>query len=175
MNQPRRGFTLIEAITTMTIVTVIGVISSPIIMAAAESYAAATTRAELASACSTALERIVTELREIPARPGVSPARPHIDEVTPGSITWEGVKSLRLAGSTLLLTVDGANGRVLLEDVESFSVRAFDGENNAMGTVLSGRACDGVRRVQVVVTVSRSGVSETLRTAVFVRSMISGA
>ena len=64
---------------------------------------------------------------------------------------------------------------VLLTDVVSFSVHAYDQDNVALINPLFGAACDAVRRVALDVTVQRNDATERLRTKVFIRSTMAGA
>lgn len=169
-----RGFTLVEAIATITIVGILAVMSSRLMMAGADGYAAAATRAELINNASAAMERIGVLLRDIPLRAGASPAAPAIVSITPGSIQWHGGLTLSHSGGSLILGDSGANS-VLAADVSSFALQTFDESNAALATTLNGDACDAVRRVQVTLTLSRAGVSETLRSRFFLRCMVAGA
>lgn len=175
MKLARAGFTLIEAVTTMTIVAVLVAISAPIVASSVDGYAAAATRGELAVAQSAALERIACEVRDIPLRSGVSTAAPAIESVGPGSITWSTNSSLSQVGTTLRLTLGGSTPRTLLTDVESFAIQAFDEDNASLGGSLSGDSCDAIRRLSFTVTTARGGVSETMRTRCFLRCTMSGA
>lgn len=168
------GFTLVEAIATITIISIIALASARILLVSTNGYAAAATRAELINTGSAAMERIAVAIQDIPLRSGVTPAEPWIDTVAASSITWSTNSSLSLSGSQLLLTIGGVSS-VLAENVTAFSVQTFDQSNSALSTSLSGDACDAVRRVQVTLTLGRSGASETLRCRFFLRCMITGA
>ena len=74
-----------------------------------------------------------------------------------------------------MLEVDAGPAAVLLTDVVSFSVHAYDQDNVALVNPLSGAACDAVRRVALDVTVQRNDATERLRTKVFIRSTMAGA
>jgi hypothetical protein len=63
---------------------------------------------------------------------------------------------------------------VLLTDVTACTIATFDEDNAPLGASLAGVACDDIRRVSVSVTVTRGGVSETLRTKVFIRATMEG-
>lgn len=171
---PARAFTLVEAIATITIVAVVMTASSRIVLTATDGYASAVTRAELSNAASAALERITTELRNIPLRPSTDPAEPHIDAVTATSITWSDSSSLTLTGASLQFTSAGVTS-TLLNDVSVFTIQTYDESGAALATLLSGPACSAVRRIQLTLTLSKDGLSETLRTRVFLRCMVAGA
>lgn len=169
-----RGFTLVEAVATMTIIAIVAGVSSRLILSGADGYASAATRAELANSASAAMERIAAELREIPFRPSTSPVEPYLDSVAANSISWAGGTSLALSGTNLQLTV-GGTARTLAANVSAFSIRCYDQNNSALSTSLSGNACDAVQRIEITLTLTRSGVSETLRTRVFLRCLMAGA
>ena len=61
----RRGFTLIEAIATIVVLAIIGSIASLIILTAVDGYTDAATGAQLHIEASTAMDRIVRELRKV--------------------------------------------------------------------------------------------------------------
>lgn len=168
-----RGFTLVEAVATMTVLAVVPVAASRIIFAAADSYADSAVRSELSSSVSSAMERMAMELRGIPSQEG-APGTPWIDSVTATSIAWGGNNSLARSGSEVMLATGGAAARTLLGDVESFSIACFDADNLPLAAALAGAACDAVRRVEITVTVTRNGASETLRTRVFLRCAAMG-
>jgi len=165
----RRGFTLVEAVATMSILAVVSASASRIIFAAADAYAADVTRAELTADLSTALERITAEVRSLPSRPA-SPGTPWIDSASATTLNFGGASTLTLNGSELRLTIGGGATRVLLKDVAAFTLAYFDEANAGLTPPLSGSACDAIRRVQVTVARTRAGTMETLRTRVYLRA-----
>ena len=170
----RRAFTLVEVIATIVIVAVLAAISANLVRSATSGYADAATRAELVNDGSAALERLVTGIRDIPLRASVTPAEPLIATITTDSLTVDGNQGFALSGTNLRLTVAGVT-KTLVGNVSNFQVRAFDQSNAALAVSLSGDACDPVRRIELTLTLSRNGVSETLRTRVFLRCMMNGA
>ncbi len=171
MRPIRRAFTLVELIATMTVLATLGSVISVIISSAVSGYTRAATTAQLHSEASVALDRIDQMLRYIPAS---AVTDPDISSVTATSITWSTNWTLTLTGTQLLLSEAGGTSSVLLNDVSAFSVTAYDQGNAALAASLSGSACDSIRRLRVSITLTRSGISETLRTKVFIRSMMSG-
>lgn len=174
----RRGFTLVEAISTMVILSVLGVVTSRLIFTASDVYLTSAARSEVSSVASASLERIVAELRQVPVRSSSSPAAPDLTSITPSSVAWNaggaGAKAITLSGNGLNLTEGGTTAR-LASNVTAFSVAAFDQSGTALAANLTGPALDAVRTIEVSVTLSRSGLTETLRTRVFLRSMQQGA
>ena len=169
----RSGFTLVEAVATMSILAVVSLSASRIIFAAADAYAGEAVRAELTSELSTAMERIMTELRSIPDR-DAAPGTPWIDSASVSGISFGGDSELELSGSQLELTVDGETTRTLVNNVTTLSLACFDEANQPLTLPLTGAGCDGIRRVEVSITRTRHGVAETLRSRVYLRCAIVG-
>ena len=171
----RRGFTLVELISTVVILAALGSVASGVILTAADGYVDGATRAQLHTELSTALDRCVREVRNIQLDGEAGGVGPDIDEVTATSMRWDDDWSISLTGERVMLTVDGGPAAVLLADVTSFGIQMWDEDDAALGATLSGSACDAIRRVRIDATVSREGVSERLRTKVFIRSTMAGA
>lgn len=170
----RRGFTLIELISTIAVLAALATVSSGIIFAATDGYLQASTSAQLHTELSIALDRAVRELRNVPLDGDAGDVAPDIDSVTADSIAWSDDNSLALSGSDLLLAIDGG-AAVLLSDVTSFVVQAYDEDNNALAQALTGGECDDIRRVSMTISIERYGISETLRSKVFLRSTMQGS
>ncbi len=169
-----RGFTLIELIATIVVLAVLGSITSLLILNAVDGYSEAATSAQLHGEASIALDRAVRELRKIELDSAATGVAPNISSVTPTSIAWEPSSSLSLSGAQLMFVDNGATAAVLLDDVSALSMTTYDESNTALAASLTGVACDPIRRVALEVTLQRHGVSETLRTKLFIRSTMSG-
>lgn len=170
----RRGFTLIEAVATMTVLSVVSVLASRIIFAATSAYAAEATRAELSFDLSAAMERVAGELRSIPSVEGGA-GTPWIDSVAAGSISFGNGSQIALSGTNLQVTVAGGSARTLLAQVTGFALACFDERGQSLALPMSGAACGTVRKIQVSITRTRAGVSETLRTRVYLRCAMAGS
>jgi len=174
----RRGFTLVEAIATIVVLAVVMGVSSRLIYAGADAYTAGSVRAELHSQLCAAMDRVVSELREVRATPSSSPVTPNISSVSATSIAWTGpdgtARTVALSGSSLNLTVGAASATALAVGLTGFTVACYDESNAALGASLSGASTAPIRRVELTVQGSAGGVSETLRTRVFLRCMVSG-
>ncbi len=178
LGHPRRccgGFTLVEATVTIAVLGAMGSVASAIILTATDSYLNAATLAQLHTELSVAMDRAVREIRGIPLDSTASDIAPDVSSVSATSFRWRNDNGrLYLTGSNLMLKPPTGAPKVLLADVSSFVVATFNESNSALSTSLTGAACDPIRRVSLTITLGRSGVSETLRTKVFIRSTLSG-
>ena len=177
----RRGFTLIESMATVAVLATLGSIASFLILDSVDDYSETATTAQLHAELSIAMDRAMREIRKIEADSGASGVAPNITSVNAADndIQWtdsdSDAYSLSLSGSDLMLEVDGGGSAVLMSDVAAFTVLTYDEDDGALAAPLSGAACDDIRRVVLNVTVQRNGVTESLRTRVFIRSTMSGA
>lgn len=159
------------------ILAVIGTIVSSTMLTATDGYITAANQAQLHSELSVTLDRIERELRRIPIKASYASIAPNITSVTASSIAWTngGTYALSRSGNQLMFVENGAAAAILLDNVTGFAVQTYDESNTALGTSLSGTACDPIRRISIQITMQRSGVTETLRTKVFVRGTVEGA
>jgi type II secretory pathway pseudopilin PulG len=170
-----RAFTLVETLCAIVVVATVGSVSSGIIYSAIRSYRDASNRAQLSDDCSAAFDRLTKVLWSIPRDTSASVVAPLISNVTASSISWNTNWTLSLSGTQLLLTEAGGTARPILENVSAFTVTCYNESNGAMAASLSGAATQAIRRIQIQVSISRQGQTETLRTRVFIRSLMSGA
>jgi prepilin-type N-terminal cleavage/methylation domain-containing protein len=175
----RRAFTLIESMATVAVLATLGSIASFLILDAVDGYSEAATSAQLHAELSIALDRLLREVRHIELDSGATGIAPNITGVSSTSTTWQDSDadsySFAKSASVIDLQVDGGASAVLLSDVSGLTVRAFDEDNTELGLPLAGAACDAVRRISVEISLLRNGVSESLRSKVFIRSTMSGA
>jgi prepilin-type N-terminal cleavage/methylation domain-containing protein len=171
----RGGFTLVESVATIIVLSVLGSAASFLIVNTAEQFTEAADTAQLHAEASAAMERITGELRNIDYDDSATGDAPDISAVTATSIAWNDDWSLALSGDQVLLTEDGGAAAALLDDVSAFTVQTYDESNAALGASLTGDACDPIRRIAITLTVTRNGQSATLRSRVFIRSLMSGA
>lgn len=169
VRKTRSGFTLVECIATMVVLTTIGSVASMIAMTATDSYLGSRTAAQINSELHVAISRLHHEISRIELD---TSAGANIKSVTSSSMTWRdsanATYSVTLSGDTLQLVIKGGAARTLLKGVTSFSIQAFDQDNAPMAASLSGTACRVIRRVAVSATVERNGVAETLGTKIFI-------
>ena len=100
---------------------------------------------------------------------------PNVDSVTSAGLSWNTNSRLGYGASQLELQVDGGVSAALLRDVSAFEIQTFDESDTALAASLAGVQCNPIRRIRITLTVTRFGVSVTLRTKVFIRSTMSGA
>ncbi|MBC7771285.1 MAG: hypothetical protein H7210_02200 [Pyrinomonadaceae bacterium] len=160
-------------IATMAILAVVMTVTSMMLWTATSGFSAGSMSDQLHTDASMSLERIVREFRGIPRKP--ASFAPDITSVTSTAITWNTNSTLTLTGTNLMLRELGGPSRLLLADVSSLSLRCYDESNTALPTSLAGSSCDAVRRISITLTLRRSGVLETARTKVFIRSLTPGA
>jgi prepilin-type N-terminal cleavage/methylation domain-containing protein len=173
----RRGFTLIELIAAITIIAVLATLGSGLIWQGVVACRGASCAPQLHSESAAAMDRLVRELRCIELRSGVATPAPNITSITATSMIWTagGADAISLSGTDLMLTEDGGTPRILLRNVQSLQIGATNQSGVALSLPLNGTSCDSVRCISIRLTVSREGVSDTLRTRVFIRSLVTGA
>lgn len=171
----RPGFALVELLATITVVAVLGSVSSTLIYAGVHSYRDASAQGQLHEEMSTALEHITRALRGIPADSTMLASIPSVTAVSADSITWGTGSRLWLAGTNLQYQEDGGTASVLLSGVSAFAVQCYDEAGTALAANLNAAASRDVRRIQVQITASANGSTETLRTRVFTRCAMSGS
>ncbi len=175
----RRGFTLVESMATIVVLGILGSTASYLVVDSVDGYMDAATSAQLHAEMSIALDRAMREVRKIELDDSAAGVAPNITSMTFIWLQWEDAAAntyqLGLAGSELKLEVAGGGVSTLLTDVTSLNISIFDEDNTDIGVVCGGAACDAVRRIVFDVTTQRSGVTESLRFKVFIRSTMSGA
>ncbi len=156
------------------VLAILGSLTSFLILDAVDGYTAASTSAQLHTELSIALDRAAREIRMIEIDSFADGIAPNVTDVTPTTIIWtdSDVDSylLQLSDSDLVLQVDSGPAAVLLANVTAFSVTTYDEDDSQLAASLTGDSCDAIRRVALEVTVERGGVSESLRTRMFIRS-----
>ena len=177
----RSGFTLIESIATIVVLATLGSAASFLIINSVDAYLNASTSAQLQAEVSIALDRAVRELRRIPLDPASPGIAPNIVGMNPAWIKWQDASGndfqlLKSGGSSeLKLEVDGNGTIVLLSDVTTFWVRAYDEDNALLPLVCAGDPCHLIRRIRLDLTVERNGISQSMHAKAYIRSTMNGA
>lgn len=172
----QRGFTLVEALTTIVVLSILGSIGSTLLYTSTDSYLEVATRAQLHTELSTAMDRACREVRMIPLDTSASDIDPDIFYKSGNQIQWGSpVSKIWHSGGVLYLNRAGGPDRILLRDITSFSVQAFDESNAVLPTFILDADTETVRRIEFDATIERNGVSERLRSRVFIRSTMAGA
>jgi Tfp pilus assembly protein PilW len=167
---------MIEVIVTMVIMSIIMGVTSQLFLTASKGYTASATRGELHTELSSALQRIVSELRAARPKPSTTPAVADITATTASSIIWMDAdgssREVSISGTNLLYSVAGGTGIVLASSVSSLAIDTFDESDAALAASLSGTGTQSIRRVRITLVGTHSGVTETLRTRVFPRACL---
>jgi len=168
----RRGFTLIELIATIAVLSAVTTVVGMILLNAVDGYLRASARAQLHADASAALERIIRELRSIPVDSGSTEPAADIDSIASSAITWEGDHVIELDGDRIVLTIDGAPARPLLKGVTSLDFDALDEDADSLALPLIDAECEAVKQLAVTIVASRQGEVVTLRTRIFLRATL---
>lgn len=173
-----RGFTLVEVITTLVIMSIIAGIASRILFQAFGALNSSSTRIDMHNQLASAMERICTELHTVGITPSSSPATPYITACTATSLTFSNGTSSRtiaLSGSNVQVSGDAKANSIVATNVTTLTFQTYDGSNTALPASPSAGQIATIRRVQITITATTGGLTETLRTKMYVRSMSLGS
>lgn len=173
-----RAFTLVEAITTIVIIAIVSTISATLVRGGMNVYDSAATRAELSDRLSVAMDRITTELRTMDQTGSTGSNQASISALTTSSITFTAggaTRTISLSGTNLLLSGSLVASAVLAPEITTFSLLGFDSTNTALPASPSAPQIATLRRIQITISATRNGITETLRTKVFIRELASGS
>lgn len=166
-----RGFSLVELIATTAILATIMSSVTFIIFAALDGYTTVSIESRLYRTGSAALERITRELRQIPLDADASAPAPDIDFISPTTIRFDDGREIALSGTNLRIN-QGGGPRLLAEQVAALRFEAFDANRSPVALPASGDACDPIRRIRIEIELADHGTTATLRSMVFIRSMM---
>jgi prepilin-type N-terminal cleavage/methylation domain-containing protein len=171
----RRGFTLIEVISSAVILAALGSIGASILFVAIDGYNQGSTVSRLHNKASLALERIVREIGTVAIDPEADTLAPDIESVDTDAITWNDTSMLLLFDGRLHLRLDGGLSYMLVDEVSEFQIMVFDQDDAPLSLPRSDDGCDVIRRIAFSITLADSGLSETVRTKQFLRCTMSRA
>lgn len=163
----RRGFTLVELVTSMTITATVSLGAVAVLREAVEANQGVLDECAATARASVALRRVVEELREIPSKgPG-----PDIATLTPTSVVWGDGRELRLSGKELLFTEAGEQPAVLCSPCESFRIAGIGPSGLAVSATPGPAEIATITRLSIELTVIDGAGQRTLRTRVFPRAL----
>lgn len=178
----RRAFTLVETIATIAILGIVSLAVSRLIYTATDAYAQIGTRADMAGQMSLAMDRVVIELRRIDSTTVSTVIAPHVTACTSSQIDFvSGGSSFTLAynSGTRNLAFLGAAGvtSTLMPNVSSFTITPLNSVGAAIATPVSAANLPLIRSIRIDMTCSNTtlNITESLRTQVYIRSMMVGS
>ncbi len=123
-----RGLTLLEAVLTVLILSIVAGVVTPVIVSATDNYAAAADARQRVERAASALDRVVRLLRETPLNSD-DPALLGITSFDQASITFNDNRALAYDGGVLTLTDRDGRSGPLCDEVSSFviSILGTDG------------------------------------------------
>ncbi len=169
----QRGFTLIELVTTLILIGMIGAFAGFFLYTGIRGFLTSKFSSETALQAQIALDRISTELRHIQALVSPTPTSTSIGYRSLDPVLLPGVRRITYnsANREILLSVDGASN-VLLDNVSSF---AFSG--STMDLDNSGDGNNEISEIRVTFTVrsDASGNETEFSAQVYPRSMLAAS
>lgn len=170
-----RGFTLVEMLGAMTIVGVAGLAATTVATRAVADVRDASTAWSLHQDTAAALDRIVQEVRAVAK--DATTGGPAVSLLSATQITLAsgvGIQFIDATGSTpgRIDLTSGGTTSTLLSNVTSMSVSVLSGTGTALPLPLStALAAATARRITITLSATRNGVTETLRTSIYLRSL----
>lgn len=159
----RRGFTLIELVCVVVVLSALAAVAGPVVLSAGEAHRKAATHRETIEHASFALDRILALIREGPDSPAGSGAAGLV-LASPTAFEFTDGRKVELDQGVVWVTIPGApGGRARLCDGAAqlaFSYLGADGVTNTSS------APTATTRVEASITVGEV----TLRSAAFIRS-----
>lgn len=169
------GFTLVELICVTMILGALGAVTAGVISRAAGAMADSSVSARLCDEAGSAMELITRQIRSIPGKAGSTPAAADITAITGSSIQFAPSSSITLTGSQVLFSESGGTAMPIAGSVSQLLFEPLDNSGTLIATPVAAADLARVQRVRVTLTLQRGARSETLRTTVFIRSLLSGA
>jgi type II secretory pathway pseudopilin PulG len=161
------AFTLVEAIASIVIISTLGSLGSLAIYQGVDAIRTGSTQQLLHSQASQAMETLVREIRSVPIVSG----SPDIRSVTASSINVAG-RVYAISSGKLVMT--GSEGSAdLLPASATIALAGFDASNSPV--TLSGTPnWNELRRLEITLSITSGGITETLRPRVFIRATMQG-
>jgi prepilin-type N-terminal cleavage/methylation domain-containing protein len=166
----QKGFTLIELVTTLILIGMIGAFASFFLYTGIRGFLTSRFSSETALQAQIALDRIGTELRHVQELVNPAPTSTNIGFRSLDPVLLPGVRRIvyNSTNREILLSVDG-NSNVLLDNVSSFNFSLATGDLNN-----SGDGNNEISEIRVAFTVSSaaSGNETGFSTEIYPRSML---
>lgn len=147
----KRGFTLIELMTAITVLAVIAAVLLPVLDGAAEGYTSAATLRESAERTGYAMDRCLQVLRECPA--GSTAGTLDITTAQPSMVTFGDGHGIELTGGELYLRDSATSASVLCRGVTAFTL-SYVGSDGITNT-----AASPANTHRIYVSITAGGVS----------------
>lgn len=156
--KPARGFTLIELLAVIIVMSVVAVITSPIVFSATDAYAKSARQRRSAERVAAALDRIARILREAPAKTSPIGAT-DFTAATSSSFSLAGGTAVSLSGTDLTLATGTVSATTLCPDVTVFTLTYL---NTSGASIDVSSGTDSVRRVIVRLAAGGADLSTTV-------------
>jgi prepilin-type N-terminal cleavage/methylation domain-containing protein len=186
-----RGFTLIELIAVITVLSILGSVVAGIVWRVSNSMGTVARRGEAFGELDTAFDRMVRFIKYTPLRTGTTQPISSVTSVEWNSplqrITWADGSRLTFSSSAQTITlldvrsgdIAGASDPILLTGVTACTITPLDGAGAALLSTspssLTQAGLDSLRTFELDITIERRGQPARLRTRVFMRSGIAGS
>lgn len=129
-----RGYTLVECVCAITVISVVSAVVLPLVSSATTSYANASSARDVSEDVAFALDRCLATLRDTP--PAAAIGSVAISSASASEITFSDGRSLSCAGGVLSMTDDQGVTAPLLRGVEDFSLGLW-AQNGSTSTMAS--------------------------------------
>ena len=172
------AFTLIEVITAMVVMSIIAGLASRVLFQAFGALNDAAVRSTLSGQLAATMERITNELHSIAIKSGSSPATPDITACTATSLSFNtpsASRTVSISGTNLLFSGSAKANAIIATNISSLTIQTYDGTNTAIAASPTAAQIATIRRIQVTLVATSNGMTETLRTTVYVRCMALGS
>ncbi len=167
------GFTLIETIGVIVVLSVLGSVVAMLIGQLGAAYFDSTVQGQMHIEASVSLDRLVREIRQIPKVEGSD--TPSITTATNSALEWASIGSITASGTDLLLQTDGVHEDILVSKITFFTLDYLN--NTGQSLLINGSVPENsiseIQRIRISLTLSHVGQTDTLHTLVFLRSTMS--
>ncbi len=176
MKRQMSGFTLVEVLASMIVLSIIASSAALLIGRTAAIYRDRAVQGELHTEASVTLDRIVREIRGLDTKLAGTVYVPDITAASTTSLSWgsSGTSQLiDLNSGNIRINTDGVNTDTLVSDVSQLAFDYLDenGVSLLSGSTVPASKLANIQRVKVNITLSRGGQSSTLHTLVFLRGL----